>query len=643
MPLFQKIETVPPEMNHAKVAAALLRLPVDPQQWAPFIYQQALERLPELSEFQLDVVFDHEDLQSSTALGAVMVRRKPAPSLDMMGLPRPPGPQKTASIPVLVLRGKMYPLDLLVTPSANGARKIVPLNSRRLRQAMFRDDIFEGTSQPPGATPIGAALYPSSRDTFYGGNAMVSQKQASLLRDLFEEGADRQALLRKVAHVEKFAENAAAAPVLQALLEEPQPKVAEHVRPTTLSITSLGDGTYLYKMANRLSFDPVETIVPRSELVKRASPELLEAIDQSGGVTLGEETGGEIVDPGDPRKVLTEGGFCRVSAEGKEILGIHIPNLIDLTGMKLPISLFTNGSVYALASELYGVHLGGESPRLPTGAPQGRGVWFRSGKDGVEATVPMEIMATTNAMGAEAFMVNTDDGSRGMVKVQEGVRHPFTMDNTLVLPADFSFMPLPGEPVALDGAEPPTPKLANLRLVHHDHDLFTLEGAPVGGSSYGDTLDTSFKMAALGFPVETTKIAMVAAAHRKTVDLYTPHALQSPAAYQKQAQDRELQVRATFPVTPVDAVKLAADIGDAETIDALLSLSLLGPDTVQSFATHAPELERSLGLLCEMLLASRLGLRGIDEGATEKGVMGLEAAIESCYRFRFQRSGDVLT
>ena len=52
-------------------------------------------------------------------------------------------------------------------------------------------------------------------------------------------------------------------------------------------------------------------------------------------------------------------GMYKVQDEkGRHLVGYVFPNLIDVDGTSLPIALFTNGSHYAVQSDIAGVHRG---------------------------------------------------------------------------------------------------------------------------------------------------------------------------------------------------------------------------------------------------------------------------------------------
>jgi len=77
-----------------------------------------------------------------------------------------------------------------------------------------------------------------------------------------------------------------------------------------------------------------------------------------------------------------------------------------------------------------------------------------------------------------------------------------------------------------------------------------------------------------------------------------------------------------------DLVKEAAVLEDGETADKILSMGFLNPDNISMFASYLPELDTASCKLAEMLVACRLGMSQVDEGAIERAMKNLEQVIE---------------
>jgi len=668
-----------------KHAAAMTKLPLDPQQWPAALYQKAVEVLPELAEYDLNIALDQQDMSSATALGAVLVSLKQAPSLDIMGQVRPTAPGKTLRIPILILRGQLYPLDLLVVPDSRGGEaRTVPLTPRRLRAALFRSDIFQTTSQPPGPSNLAGLLYPSSRDTFYGGNSSINQKQASLLEDLLVEGADQEGLRAKVAQHKGFADNPAARPALEALLSTYEKVANVEWNPTALQILKIDSDTYVVKSANTECWEPRARTLSRAELIKEASPEEIAVLDTEGEILDGPETAaGEMAEEPEVHVISTPGVAKVTSIEGMPMVGLVLPSLFDLTGLLVPIGLFM-GEATALAPEIYGELIDTQVPPHDVASdPSGYGFFLQTEGE-TRGTVPMSIVTRVTTSQGSAWLVRTEDGSTGMIDYTVGARKPFATDGVLHLPHTFRWMPLPATKVQLaggapsgeeedplfdgltedeEGGGPGSPvlekkaalrKLASRRvdLRYHGADTWSVSGPlleKVGGRYDLNEEDTRLLLISAGLSKQAMASVMVKAATTggkvrilAGVEQFTP-----PASHIKAAQEKKASLRFSAPLPPgldLDAgIKIAAEFQDGDTIDSLLGLSLLTPDNISTFVTHIVEMEKVQAILCDALLASRLGLKAFDESSLEKAVQGMEAAIEGTYLLRFQQGGSTVS
>jgi len=60
----------------------------------------------------------------------------------------------------------------------------------------------------------------------------------------------------------------------------------------------------------------------------------------------------------------------------------------------------------------------------------------------------------------------------------------------------------------------------------------------------------------------------------------------------------------------------------------VLATNFINPENINMFSKYLPDFDQAAMKLAEMLLAARLGLKPIDEGAVERAMHGLEDVIE---------------
>ena len=87
----------------------------------------------------------------------------------------------------------------------------------------------------------------------------------------------------------------------------------------------------------------------------------------------------------------------------------------------------------------------------------------------------------------------------------------------------------------------------------------------------------------------------------------------------------------------VDLFKEAAVIPDPVAVDTVLSLGFLNPENLGIFISYMPTLDEAQHKMCELILATRLGLREIPVSALEKAVRTTEQALEGLKVLAFQK------
>lgn len=83
-------------------------------------------------------------------------------------------------------------------------------------------------------------------------------------------------------------------------------------------------------------------------------------------------------------------------------------------------------------------------------------------------------------------------------------------------------------------------------------------------------------------------------------------------------------------------IKEAASMPDPAAVDTVLSLGFINPENIMSFVGHLPELDENQMKLCNLLLASRLGMPNVSAGALERAVRAIEEVIEGLKVIGFQ-------
>jgi len=87
-----------------------------------------------------------------------------------------------------------------------------------------------------------------------------------------------------------------------------------------------------------------------------------------------------------------------------------------------------------------------------------------------------------------------------------------------------------------------------------------------------------------------------------------------------------------------DLVKEASALDDPEAVDVVLSLNFINEDSLAGYIKNLEEMKRIQSNMVEMLIASRMGLSDLNEGALEKSIDGLQEVIKGLEELKLATS-----
>lgn len=662
------LDTKLPEFSKT---AAEVTLPEDPSGWQQEILQEIYKQAPFIADYDPSVVMDRLDGERGTAFGHIEVGNKTElnvsqgdPAAQVAGI-------RHVRIPIIVRDGKLYPFDLMVTEDS----KVFPLTERRLRSALFRPQVFDVTSRTPGDQSLISALYPPYRQNygFGGGGATMSagmgkegSKKASILEVVLptalESDYTRTAeSLQEVAEWLVHNKEAMAHPLKVLSGFQPQAartlteKVAHALIPSVIQVARTNEG-YVVKKASAQYWHPTIQRVDRGELVRTVGAEVALLIDKTGSVTsaMGEDLASEPEEQteSDTPKLITDYGIYKVQdQEGKHLIGFAFPNLIDVEGHPLPMTLFTNGSQTAVQGEIVGVRVA-EGLSVTTGRPKGYGAFYKVLPNGrVEAMVPMDLqMNFTGADGQVALVGHTMEGREIQVSIEQGIQAPTLADDQhLCIPEDWRWLPLEGtKAVSLVAHPDEYMKVAEIPLsVQLRGDAsgsFSISGGPIEKVAKDEREmlsmeDTLFYLAGLGVPPAIGIRKMAETIQRMAPVTVAVSRDISPSALVNEEAVKTASASPSFTVKlRQDLAKEAAFVPDPLAVDTMLSLGFLNPENVMTFVSYMPQLDEAQAHLGDLLVAARLGLREVPVYALERAMKGLEDVIEGLNVLAFQKN-----
>lgn len=341
--------------------------------------------------------------------------------------------------------------------------------------------------------------------------------------------------------------------------------------------------------------------------------------------------------------IVSDFGLYKVKdVEGRDLIGFVFPNLIDVDGTSLPISLFTNGSQAAVQSEILGVKVS-EGAALMEGHPRGHGVFYRVLPNGkAEATVPFTLHGSIGGENS-TFSGESFTGQPVQISQQPMLQNVTAgADGQVLLPEDFRWMPLEdADDVALVtqqsewGQKTASYNLGHAVLVRADGEgIFTLSGLPIekvaeADKTFVDTDGALFLLGGLGVDLEEAQQKLgQALAFSSPVTVPVEREITLLGEQRAEAIKMASERLANFPSLSVSLVKEAANIPDPMAVDTVLSLGFLNPENMSTFVGYLPKLNETQEHLCELLIAARLGMRPVPVSPLEKSIKSLEQVIE---------------
>lgn len=653
-------------------------LPEDPNLWSDEILQELFKQIPYLADFDVHVVMETVDAERAYGLGHAEVTNKTEAPMTSDAEQLTAAGVRTARVPVIIRDGKLQPFDVVL----NDKSEAMPLTETRLRQALFRPQNFDVTSRTPGDQSMIGQLYPPYRQSngFGGGGTastvggktasadgyfpkkssvlegVLSTANVSDLQDFKSALCDRSTKLAYAANpaaTDSLLRLAEARPLT---LEKRAHTVLSMVQPTVLQVTKSSPG-YLLKSASNRLWAPLVEHIDRGELVRRCGEKVALAADMSGSATVpgqeGVSEGGEA--PNLSAGPIDHAGMYSVeTAEGEELSGVVLPNLLDVNGSPLPIALFTDGQRCAVQSDISGTRIGDFNPPGAISAQEasGHGVFYNGDPSNPVATLPLTLGGSVQDPGEDAqsrSQATTFDSRQVSVSVQPYVQTVMETDGVMLIPDSWQWIPLSdaGEVALTEHADQMGKQASAVRSyttvqVRGGGDCFSLSGTPVEKLASDDRSflsqdDALFLLVGLGADPRYAQSKLAAASLgtrpeevRVATGLKMAHEVIGAA--ELTAADHLTHV----PVLRHRMWKEAAELADPTAVDAVLSLGFLNPENIATFVGYLPTLDEAQHRLCELLIAARLGLRELSEGALERAIRALEDVVQGLRLVAFQ-------
>lgn len=641
---------IQPEIELEKNAMEA-RLSDSADTWPQEVLQEAHKQHPYLGRFDVSPIMQEVDGERGFGVGFLTVRSRTnrPESPAGMAMAAQAG-VKTCKVPVIITDNSLKEFDVFIDP--NGDPK--PLNEARIRESLFRPQLFDSTGKTPAATLIGEDMAPPGRGRPGTWPTEVSKPKTSAVKPEFImeaigptiSASDIERVTGALNENQKLASalltNEATSPFIQHLAQiEPVTAddvghmVADSVNPDVLMMTREEDGYHL-KMANSQMFYPQEVIGDRLAMLKMANEDMVAATDRQGVAVV--HTDPVVHNQLDEERVETINRFgeYRVKdSQGKEHLGWVFPSVLNFEGTSLPMSVFTNGSVSAIQESMVG-SLVGRGTNIIKGRPEGHGFFYRTtDSGGAIAFVPCEIKTTASDDVGPYYIAETALGNSVKLRPVPGLKEIAEVNSgEYGIPGDAHWAPL-GE-TALKMMDDPTAFVKTSAIRDHSSSIrilsdgraWSLQGTPLMKVAHEDremltASDALFMTCSLGVEPQLAMRSLVKAAQVGEVELRGCRTIHLPHEKLAEARSRAEELLSPLPLKHY-LLKEAAGLEDMNTVDKVLSLGFLNAENVATFVNYIPDFEKTIQRLADILIASRLGMSDVPEVAAKNAMERLE-------------------
>ena len=652
--------TVKRQLPQFEKIAVRTILGANPANYASELLAQLFKQHSFLSEYDVAVQITRQEELSGYLYGLFVARPKAYE-------PSPDSP--SVRIPIIAEARRVYPFDVFITKEGT----FQPLTQTRLTSALFESGALKAVQKP--ASPIfggDSNFTPSAPgtagNTFDGtgndsgmGQRLGQFKFSSIMADVLPQVSPEL--------VDAFLTRIETTPALRnSMMDIPAfARAIEQVRSAEPAV----------KTASPTGYVPVSAL-----LVKRANGFFLDSlsVDATGKVCLASRAEHAILRsdldsiPVDLRQEAASNGFS--------LLGEAAEELDELTGDRQihreKLALADTSGVYATLDStnspcrvavLHGLHtidgratsrslvvgeMGAHVQEKLAGirdgdvdlssikgtVAAGRGVFIM----GDTVTEPVNVRATVLEDDGHQLVVEDDIGKRWQLKLASVNRMAKYGPSSYLMPDSARFMPIMENKF---GYATDTDSLRKLASAGEVLQAMSLESNSLGGVDFVDnrgslvvrTTDpasASLHLMGIGDSVvgAKRKVAALCGGKRSKMRVIPTRGLSAngPKKLVKQASAQE--VAGIY----IDIVKEAAALADPDTVDSVLALSFVTPETCATYLEHLPSLEESVGKLAEMLLGSRIGVPDIPEAAVCSAMSGVDRAIQGLKKLQIRLS-----
>lgn len=635
--------------------------------WVQEVMQELMKQHPYLGQY--DVIPEMTQVEGDKGYGfgyfTVSNKTETPPSEGGEALAANAG-VTSIKVPIIIKEKKLAPFDVFLD------KRPYPLTEERVRQAMFRPQLFDSTGTAPRATSMTEKLYPPGRNNAgLSGQGAVStpaMKLGSAKPFLMEAIGEtisssdikrvEENLSRNMKVATALAKNEATLPFMRYLAglepletEDIAKVAAASIQPDVIMLTRSGDGYHL-KMAASSAFSPEETVADRPTMQDLAGEDMVREVDSTGvSVISTDPVVRDVAEDSQAEKIERFGEYRVKAGDGKELLGWVFPTVIDFDGSSLPMTLFSNGSSAAMQSEIVG-SLVGTGTNVIRGKMEGNGFFYRVTQDGsVIAFVPGRIVHPMKDPNGFGVVFESVLGERSTVRLVPGVKAITKIgDSEYAIPGDVQWLPFDGSALVKLMDDPEvfaktamSKEASSLVYLISDGHTWTFKGGcGLNKLASEDRTalqghDALFLGCTLGLDELTAMRALAISGQQGQVKLAGCREIKTAHDRIEESRQRAKELWEVLPSRP-NLFKEASTLEDATTVDKVLSIGFLNPENVATFIGYLPEIDRTVSKLAELLVAVRIGLKDVPEIAVKNAMERLDEVASALKALMYRAS-----
>lgn len=634
------------------------RLSDNSDTWVQEVMQELMKQHPYLGQFDVMPEMTQVEGDKGYGFGYFTVQSRTA-------APATPGGEALAQqagvtsikIPIIIKENKLSTFDVFM--SDGETKRSYPLTEDRVRQAMFRPQLFDTTGRPPGATSMSGQLYPPGRShsglaTHASVNTPAMKLGSAKPRFLMEAIGDtiNQSDIKRISNqleanikvAMALKANETTLPFMRYIAsikpiekEEIAKVAADSIQPNVIMLTRQGDGYHL-KMANSSMYSPEEVVGDRNSMVDLAGEDMVKEVDSTGvSMVSTDPVVRDIVEDEKAIDIDRFGEYRVKTLDGKEIMGWVFPTVIDFDGTQLPMVLFSNGSAAAMQEKICGSFVG-SGANIIRGRMKGNGFFYRVTKEGTAiAFVPGKVVHPFADQTGQGVVFESVLGERSRVRLVPGIKNITKIGgDEYAIPGDVMWLPFDGSALVKLMEEPEDfAKIASVKqasktvTIISDGHTWSFRGGCglnklANEEKVGlDAANAAFLGCTLGIDEYTTMRALGIAGQRGQVKIAGCRTIRRVGDMYKESQARSKRMWEELPPRH-NLLKEAASLEDATTVDKVLSIGFLNPENVSTFVSYLPEIDMTISKLAEILVAVRIGLKDVPEIAVKNAMERLD-------------------